>query len=99
MILEKYEKQPAEVKDYDIDYSEWLAPMGDALQDVTTAITCVTDPTDTALVCNAVFTSPTQAKFWMAGGTDGQRYKLTAQATTQGGRLDESELIFTVKDR
>lgn len=99
MILEKYEKQPAEVKDYDIDYEEWLAPVSDTLNTVVAAITCLTDAADTALVCNAVFVSPNTAKFWIAGGTAGQKYKLTATATTSGGRIDQSELVFTVKDR
>lgn len=99
MILGRYEKQPAEVKDYDIDYADWLAPVTDTLDTAVAAVTCLTDPTDTSLVCNTVFVSPTTAKFWMAGGTAGQKYKLTATATTTGGRVDESELIFTVKDR
>lgn len=98
MILEKFVKQPAEVKDYDIDYSEWLAPLADTLSTVIAAVTCTTDPADTALNCDVVFVSPQKAKFWMSGGTTGQKYKLTATATTNGGRVDQSELVFAIKD-
>ena len=98
MILERYEKQPAELKDYDIDYAEWLAPVSDTLNTVIATVTSADEDTPT-LTCNTVFVSPTSAKFWVAGGTDGVKYKLTATATTVGGRVDQSELVFTVKDR
>lgn len=98
MILERYEKQPAELKDYDINYSEWLSPVSDTLTNVVATITSDDEETPT-LTCNAVFTSPTTAKFWVAGGTDGVKYKLTATATTLGGRIDQSELVFKVVDR
>lgn len=98
MILEKYIKQPNEVKDYDIDYSPWLTPMGDALDSVTGTVTCLTDPNDTQLQLDSVLHTNSVGKFWMSGGTPGARYKLTAFAVTTGGRRDESELIFTLKD-
>jgi len=37
-------------------------------------------------------------KFWVSGGTPGKKYKLTSLVTTVGGRTDESELIFTIKE-
>jgi hypothetical protein len=98
MILERFTKQPAEIKDYDVDYAEWLAPMVDTLTDVEAEVECTTSPGDTALVINSVTVGTTSAKLWIAGGTAEQKYKITLQATTLGGRLDESELIFTIKD-
>lgn len=98
MILEKYQKQPHEVKDYDVDYAPWLTPMGDTLDEVTGTVTCMTDPNDATLLVGQVSYTETRAKFWMSGGTSGQKYKLTILASTVGGRTDESELIFTVKD-
>lgn len=101
MILETFIKQPREEKDYDIDYSPWLLPMGDTLDEVVpVSVECLTDPTDAALECGPddVRITETLAKFWVRGGTHGQRYKLTALATTVGGRKDESELIFVVRD-
>lgn len=98
MRLATFDKQPTEIKDYDIDYAPWLLPMGDTLDDVVPTVECLTDPTDTSLECRSVVFTTTAAKFWMEGGTAGQRYKLTAKAFTVVGRLDESELIFTITD-
>ena len=42
MILATYEKQPAEYKDYDIDYSQWLMPADDVISFVTTSVTSET---------------------------------------------------------
>ncbi len=38
MILETYIKQPAEYKDYDVNYAEWLADPVDTLYDVTATV-------------------------------------------------------------
>lgn len=101
MILAKYEKQPAEVKDYDIDYAEWLGPVGDTVATATTTVTCDTEPVPTLLV-DSVETSDTLVKLWVSGGTAGARYKITVRMTTTGAagktRKDESELVFTVKE-
>lgn len=99
MILGTYEKQPGERKDYDIDFSPWL-PSGDTLDVVATTVTCITDPADTALVCEPIPPmTTTTVKLWVRGGTAGARYKLTVRITTVIGRIDESELIFKIKER
>lgn len=98
MKLETYTKQPHEIKDYDIDYAPWLAPMSDTINDVQVFVVCETDPQDSTLLCTQVSATADRCKFWMSGGTDGNQYKLTAQVTTVGGRLDESELMFVIKD-
>lgn len=103
-ILKKHVKQPWEVKDYDIDYSAWLAESSpaDTLTVVTGAITCISDPPNTTLVLDSVDVTDTRAKFMVSGGTHGSVYILTARATTLGVdgwvRKDESELQFTVKE-
>lgn len=98
MILERFIKQPAEVKDYIVDYTPWLEPISDTISDVTTDIVCITNPTDTSLKCDPVFLSPMKVKCWISGGTTGQKYKMTITVTTHGGRVDQSELIFVIKD-
>ena len=45
----------------------------------------------------ALFTATT-VKLWISGGTHGARYKVTVTVTTTYERVDQSELIFTVKD-
>jgi len=100
MILKTYEKQPSEEKDYDVDYGPWLLPMGDTLDEVVPSVQCLTDPADDSLVVREYpAITATVCKLWIQGGTDGQRYKVTLKASTVAGRLDESELIFKVKDR
>lgn len=98
MILERFTKQPAEVKDYDVNYAEWLDPMADTIDYATTTAVCTTDPTDTALAVDSVQLAPKTVKLWVSGGTDKQKYKVTIRTTTVGGRVDESELVFTVRD-
>lgn len=98
MILEKFIKQPRERKDYDVDYEPWLSQITDTLDEVTVSVECITDPEDSTLIAEQPIYTVNRAKFWMSGGTAGNRYKMTILATTVGGRVDESELIFTVKD-
>jgi hypothetical protein len=98
MILAKYEKQPAEVKDYDIDYSDWLIPAEDTIDTIATTVTSETQAVPT-LEVDYTQNTITVAKLWISGGTVGTQYKITVLMTSEGGRIDESELIFSIKDR
>lgn len=98
MKLETYDKQPREDKDYDIDYAEWLGPMGDTLDEAQTLVDCLTDADDTSMEVYATEMTLSRLKLWVRGGTHGARYKVTVIVTTVGRRTDESELIFKVKD-
>lgn len=90
MIIGRPIKQPVDVQDYDIDYSQWL-PEGDSLVsaevDVPTGITLET----------YIVTSPI-VKLWVAGGTAGQSYKFQVIGTTDFGRVKETELVVKVKE-
>lgn len=103
-ILATHKKQPWEVKDYDIDYSDWLNGVSpaDTLATVVPLVSCITTPADTALVVDSVTVSSNRVKFMVSGGTAGETYKLTARATTNGVdgfvRKDESELKFVLVD-
>lgn len=97
MILDKYIKQPAEVKDYDIDFSEWL-PTGDTISTYEGEVVCLTDEDDEELVIDSQSATSTTLKTWLSGGTDGQTYKVTVTVTTAGGRVDQSEFKVKVKD-
>lgn len=98
MILETYTKQPSEHKDYDIDYSVWLADPVDTLFDIAAAVECVSTPGDASLTVQRIDMTLQTVKLWIAGGASGEKYKITVRATTTGGRIDESELAFKVKD-
>lgn len=99
MILAKYEKQPLEVKDYDVDYAPWLSAISDTLASLVTSVVCLTNADDEALEVDSSTFTDDAVKVWVSGGTDGERYKLTLRVTTAGGRTDESELLFRVRDR
>lgn len=98
MILETYIKQPAEYKDYDVNYAEWLADPVDTLYDVTAAVECVSTPGNTELLVDRIDMTTTTCKLWIGGGTANEKYKITLNATTVGGRIDQSELVFKIKD-
>ena len=97
MILNRYEKQPSERKDYEVDYSEWLAGTNDTLDDTFIEVLCLTTPGDTALLVTTQ-TAANKIVLWVSGGTDRTKYKVTVRVSTVAGRIDESELIFTIKD-
>ncbi len=92
MILGNFTKQPVDVVDYDIDYSEWLTN-GDNLQSATLGV----EPA-TSLVIDSVFVNDPRIKIWVSGGTNGVTYKLTVTATTTDGRVKQDEFRIKVKD-
>lgn len=98
MILETYIKQPAEYKDYDVNYAEWLADPVDTLYDVTAAVECLSTPGNSTLLVDHIDMTNTTCKLWIGGGTANEKYKITLNATTVGGRIDQSELVFKIKD-
>jgi hypothetical protein len=93
-ILAKFEKQPADIQDFDIDFTEWLAGMSDTAPgptgltvDIETGLTLVAQQ-----LLNGV------AKVYTSGGTDGVTYKITATVTTTGGRVKQAEIKVKVKE-
>jgi hypothetical protein len=93
-ILAKYTKQPADVQDYDISYVDWLAALnttaGSVVVETTTGVTQPQVATVTAGVVNV----------WIAGGTDGQAYKVTCTLTTTDtpARVKQVEIVIKVKE-
>lgn len=96
MILKKFKQQPDERKDYDVD-CDWLAPLGDSIDDITLTVECLDDPLDTSLVVTFQNTTST-IKVWVSGGTDGYAYKVTLNVLTVATRQNEAELIFAIGD-
>lgn len=90
MIIGRPVKQPIDVQDYDVDYSEWL-PLGDTLDSAT-----VTAPA--GITIDSYFVASPIVKVWVSGGTAGQSYKLQIVGTTNYGRVKETELVIRVKE-
>jgi hypothetical protein len=93
-ILAKFEKQPADVQDFDIDFTEWLTGMSDTAP----GPTGVTVVTETGLTIDLVVLTNGVVKVWTSGGTDGVTYKITATLTTVGGRTKQAEIRVKVKE-
>lgn len=87
-----YLKQPADVMDYDLDYSEWLTP-GDNVDS-----TVIDIAPSGALEAVSVFVQDPRIKLWLSGGTTGTTYKVTATTTTADGRIKQDEFRIKVKD-
>lgn len=91
MILGNFTKQPVDVLDYDIDYSQWLTT-GDNVE----SFTVVVEPS--GLTVDNTFTNDPRVKIYLSGGTDGATYKITVTMTTADGRVKQDEFKLKVKD-
>jgi len=91
-VLGIFEKQPADVLDYDCDFSDWLADRADTI----TSQTVVSS--DSALVVGSVSQVNGVVKAFVSGGTDGGKYKLTYTVVTDGGRTKQVEITVKVKE-
>ena len=89
-ILAKFEKQPADVQDFDIDFNDWLTGLGDT--GLSATVTGDAGITFTYNLASGV------VKVWVIGGTDGVTYKVTATLTTNGARVKQAEIKVKVKE-
>ena len=92
-ILTTYTKQPAEVLDYDVDFSSWI-PAGDAIISATATVS----PSGLTVGAPIIFAAENYVKVWVSSGTSGNTYKVEITATTDDGRVNQVELKFVVKE-
>lgn len=102
MILGKFKKQPAEVLDYDVDFTEYLAD-GDTLLSsgnppIPSPYNITVDGTGLVVESAFVINNGKTIKVWLTGGTNGVKYKITITATTNAGRVKQVEFVIQVKD-
>jgi hypothetical protein len=85
-----WEKDPQAVKDYQFDWTAWLA--GDTVGSHTVTVeTGLTKDSDSRV--GGVVT------VWLSGGTKGRTYKVTCHVVTTGGRTDERTIEIVLKDQ
>lgn len=89
-ILGTFEKQPAEVESYSINYSDDLTE-NDGIE---SAVVMVEPP---GLVVTCLVVNP-RVKVFTNGGIDRTKYKITVTATTDDGRVLQDEFIIKVRD-
>ncbi len=89
------QKTPAEILDYGVDWSAWLAA-GDTIQsiDVTVAKGSVTlAPSPAPAPAN----NTTAVTLWLAGGLKGETSVISCQVTTVAGRTAEALVSLFVE--
>ena len=85
-----YVKDPAEKKDYAIDWAAHLA--------ATETITTSTWTVPTGLTGSAQTATTSVSTTWLAGGTAGTEYRVTNHVVTNQGREFERSFTVTVQD-
>lgn len=101
--MERFDKQPADVLDYDIDLRRWFKTLPN--DEVVAAAVEVTEG-DGVLVAGpaphpeaVIFgDARQQIKVWLGAGTDGVTYKLRVTATTQQDRVKEIDFKLRVRE-
>jgi hypothetical protein len=90
--------QPVTRLDYDVDGVDWLIS-GDTFASITGTVQCITTPTNTAFTLPIpMAVNGTKIKVWGEGGDDGEDYKVSGTFTTVGGRRNQFELVFKVRE-
>jgi hypothetical protein len=90
------DKDPAEVLDYGLDWSDQLA-----LTDPNDTISSATWTVPAGLIAGAQFVIDGVATIWLSGGTagaNGTDYTLTCRIVTSGGRTLERSVKLMVKE-
>lgn len=101
-LLDRFQKQPADIKKYQIDYSDWLGT-GENVTSVGTTVTLLNPATGdvgepTLTVGTTQIVGGTVFEYYMSLGTDGKRYKVEFLADTDDSQTVESEIEFKVVD-
>lgn len=90
--MDTFPKQPADVLDFDADYTDFLSSSGsDTLQSATVVA-------DTGITVASFSVAAKVVKVWLSGGVTGTTYKITVTAVTVGGRTKEHEFKVKVKE-
>ena len=90
-ILGKFTKQPNEVLDYDVDYTDWFAARTDAPSTYTVLADAGITVVGSARTGNII-------KIILAGGTTGTKYKIQTRLTTTASLVKEAEFTVAVKE-
>lgn len=85
-------KDPDATLDYSIDWSLWLGT------DTISASTWVADSGITIVSASESFDT-TSTRLFVSGGAPGEKYTLTNQITTAGGKVDERSIEIRVRNR
>ncbi len=104
--MKTFEKQPADVLPYDIDFTEWFEQIPkDEIETATCSVVSATDGNTSELVIGSIVqvsetpSGPVKrVKVWTSGGLDGVTYKLTLTMVSEDGRTKEVDFKIKVKE-
>lgn len=104
--MDKFKKQPVDVLDYDVNFSDWFKTLeDDEIQSATVQIESDAEPVPTLLAGpdgrpshQLLEARPLKLKVWLGGGTDGVDYKITVTITTAQDRVKQAEFVIKVRD-
>jgi hypothetical protein len=90
-VLGKFDKQPAEILDYDVDFTDWFTNRTDAPSShVATA--------DDGITIVSATRSGNVVKVILSGGTSGTSYKITVRLTTTAALVKEADFVVKIKE-
>lgn len=92
--MDRFNKQPSEVLDYDVTTDAWMAD-----SDYIQTASSVAAPAGLTVQSTLITNSGTRAKVWLAGGVDKVTYKVTTTLTTHDGRVKEHEFHVAVLEK
>jgi len=90
-VLEKFTKQPADMQDYDIDYTEYLDQLQDTGEEAYVTVDSGIDLINYSLIGKTV-------KVWLSGGESGKTYKVTVTLKTVYGRTKQADIAIRVRE-
>jgi len=95
MALKWPDKDPDEVLDYLVDWSDRLT--GSDTIDTSTWI--MPSAPDALLIKDSDTHNNTTTTIWLSGGTLGTKYTLTNRVVTDGGRTMDQSMIIAIKTK
>lgn len=84
----RWDKDPQAVKDYSLDWSDWLG---------TDTIASSTWEVPSGIIKDQSGNTTTVTSVWLRGGTIGNTYQVSNKVTTAGGRTDVRTIEIQVK--
>lgn len=91
-ILGRFTKQPAEVLDYDVQFSDWFENREDTYVSHTTEV-----EDGITMVSSELLPGTTTIRVILSGGTNNASYQVTVLLTTSSGVVKEADFIVKVK--
>lgn len=90
-VFKDHKKDPDAVLDWVFDWNKWLSEF----ETITVSLFIV----DPGITVNSSTHTTKTATVWLAGGTEGQVYRVTCRVTTTEGRTDDRSFTLRCTNR